>query len=208
MFSDWKVSGKEYIPPFGPLLIVANHQSNLDPSLLAASLPRKLKFLAKSELFRSPLGNWFLRSFGAFPLNRQGVDVRAYRWVLEQLEQGKVVVLFPEGTRSKSGMRKALPGIAQIALKAEVPILPVGISGTAHMGTYLRVFNPTGRLRVNVGPLFTLPEVEGKPNKEVLESFTEMIMLRIASLLPESERGVYNMKQDRIAVTQDSGSVN
>ena len=163
--------------------------------MLGAVIPRRIGFLAKREIFSNPPAYWFLRTYGAFPLNREGIDVRAYRWVLDRLESGQAVAMFPEGTRNREGMRRALPGIAQIALKSGAPILPVGITGTKHMGTWLRVFNPTGKIQVNIGPVFTLPAVEGRVNRETLESCTDTIMTHVARLLPEREQGVYRTTQ-------------
>ena len=191
LFADWQVEGSDYTPPMGPLIVVANHQSNFDPSLLATSLPRRIRFLAKQEIFRNPLASWFLGQYGAFPLNRHSADTRALRWALDQLDGGQAIVLFPEGTRSRGGIKKAHPGVASVALKSGAPILPVGMTGTEKLGSVTRVFNPTGQLRVNVGRVFSLPPIEGRPSRELLESMTDMIMERIAVLLPPSYQGVY-----------------
>ena len=192
LFADWEVTGRENVPPMGPLVIVCNHLSNLDPSMLAASLPRRIRFLAKRGIFKSPVAGWFLRSYGAFPLNRDGIDVRAYRWALNHLATDGALVLFPEGTRSNGAMARAKQGVVNIVLKTGAPILPVGITGTEDTGHWINVLHPTGTIRVNVGQVFSLPHIEGKPGKELLESLTTSIMLRIAELLPESYRGAYS----------------
>ena len=191
LFADWTVNGIENVPPMGPLIIIANHQSNFDPPLLSASVPRRVFFLAKSNLFMGHAITWFLSSYGAFPVNRESADIRAYRWVLNQLREGKPVVLFPEGTRSINGMTKAKSGIAQIALQSQASILPVGIVGTHRLGTWMRVFNPTGTITVNIGQVFSVPTIEGRPNKELLDSISDMIMERVAMLVPDEIRGVY-----------------
>ena len=194
LFADWTVNGEENVPPMGPLIIIANHQSNFDPPLLSASIPRRVFFLAKSDLFMGHIITWFLSSYGAFPVNREGGDIRAYRWVISELRAGKPVVLFPEGTRSHNGMTKAKPGIAQIALQSQASILPVGIVGTQRLGTFLRVLNPTGKITVNIGQVFSVPMIEGRPSKELLESISDMIMQRVAMQLPEEIRGVYGSR--------------
>ena len=196
LFANYEVVGKENVPPMGPLIIVANHQSNFDPPLLGASIPRRTWFLAKDGIFRGSVPNWFLRSYGAFPLNRTGPDVRAYRWVLNRLNEDKAVIIFPEGTRSDGAMQRAMPGIVQLALKAQVPLLPVGITGTERIRHWMRVVNPTGRIRVNIGTVFSIPHIEGRPNREVLQSLADMIMGRIAALLPERYQGVYRIGTD------------
>lgn len=192
-FADWQVTGKENVPPWGPLIVVVNHQSNFDPTLVSTSLPRRVSFLAKKGLFKSAIPAWFLRSYGAYPLDRENVDIGAYRWALRQLDAGQMIVIFPEGTRTRGGMRKAQPGVARLALSTGVSLLPVGMTGTERLGTIFRVFNPTGKIRVNIGPPFTVPNIDGRPGPEVLESMTDMIMQRVAALMPPEYRGVYQV---------------
>ena len=87
--AEYSVEGREHVPPRGPLIIVANHQSNVDPSLLVTSIPLRLRFLAKQSIFNGPVTKWFLKSCGAFPVNRTNSDMRAYNWVLRGLENGQ-----------------------------------------------------------------------------------------------------------------------
>lgn len=195
-FADWRVMGEENVPSIGPLIVVANHQSNFDPSLISTSLPRRVRFLAKKGIFKGPITRWFLNSYGAFPINREGTDVAAYRWALNQLARDQAIVLFPEGSRTTGVMRKAKTGIARIAIKTQAPILPIGITGTAHLGSVTRVFNPTGKIRVTIGATFTIPYIEGRIDKELLDSITSMIMQRVGVLLPPSNRGPYNLTGD------------
>ncbi len=193
-FSDYKVTGTENVPPMGPLVVIANHMSNLDPSFLSTSVPRRLKYLAKDNLFRAigPVGRWYLRNYGAFPIDRVGVDARAFRWALRQLQQDAALVVFPEGTRSRTAsLNEAKAGAVSLILKSGAPVLPVGITGTERMQPFLRVVNPTGKIRVNIGQPFSLPSIEGRPSRELLRSMTTDIMHRVCDLLPESYHGVY-----------------
>ena len=128
-FSGLTVTGMDRVPANGPLILVANHQSNIDPPLIGAIFPRRVWFLAKESIFHNPVANWFLRSWGAFPLRRGETDVRAIRWVMDMLSQGQVVMLFPEGTRNPGAMRKVHSGVAQLAMKMNVPLVPIGITG-------------------------------------------------------------------------------
>jgi len=200
MFADYSAEGVEHVPPMGPLIVVANHQSNIDPPLLASSLPRRIRFLAKDTLFSGRITRWFLRSYGAFPLNREGSDLRAFRWALSELQRGQVLALFPEGTRSPGAMRKAQSGVVQLALRSQASLLPVGITGTEGIGHWLRVLNPTGTMRVRIGTAFSLPPIDGRPTKEVLDSMTDMVMRRVAALLPENYHGFYGTRRSDEAV--------
>lgn len=194
-FSDYKVFGAENVPPMGPLVVISNHLSNLDPSFLGASVPRRLNYLAKDNLFKAvgPVGRWYLRSYGAFPINRDGVDTRAFRWALRQLQQDAALVIFPEGTRSRTAsLNEAKAGVVSLILKSNAPILPIGITGTERMQPFLRVVNPTGKIRINIGQPFSLPSIEGRPSRELLRSMTTDIMHRVCDLLPESYHGVYS----------------
>ena len=194
-FSDYMVTGAENVPPMGPLVVVSNHMSNLDPSFLSASVPRRLRYLAKDNLFRAvgPVGRWYLRRYGAFPIDRVGVDARAFRWALRQLQQDSALVIFPEGTRSRTAsLNEAKAGAVSLILKSGAPVLPVGITGTERMQPFVRVVNPTGKIRVNIGQPFSLPSIEGRPSRELLRSMTTDLMHRVCDLLPESYHGVYS----------------
>ena len=204
LFSTWRVEGLENIPPYGPLLVVANHMSNIDPPLLAASLSRRLHFHAKRSIF-TPLTGRFLRAWGAFPVDRDGRDLDGYRWARRLLDRDKVLAMFPETTRSLTGMQKAVPGVAMLALHTQAPILPVGIEGTAHLGPYWRVVTPTGRITLRIGQPFSLPSIEGRLGRVQLQSLADMVMYRIAPLVPEDLRGVYRLKtQGSVPAQEDT----
>ncbi|MBI4233212.1 MAG: 1-acyl-sn-glycerol-3-phosphate acyltransferase [Chloroflexi bacterium] len=205
VFAHWKVEGRENVPPMGPLIVVANHLSNLDPPLLSASIPRRLHFVAKRGLFK-PLVGSFLRAYGAFPMNREGRDVGALLWALKLLRRDGAIVLFPEAHRNPDvGMRKAIPGIALLALRSQAPILPVGIIGTERIGPLWRLAFPTGHITVRIGQLFSLPMIEGRMGRQQLESLADMVMFRVAALLPEQYQGVYRLPQARSPASVQQG---
>ncbi len=189
LLSDWEVVGKENVPPSGPLIIVANHLNLPDPPLLTASIPRRIIFMAKEELFRSR-GGPFVRWFGAFPVRRGELDRKAIRQAMKILQTGLALGMFPEGRRSPdSRLIRAELGTALIALYSQAPILPVGISGTEEVkNAGIIIHRP--RIRVNIGQPFALP-VKGRPTKEKLAQATDFIMQRIAELLPPEYRGIY-----------------
>jgi len=191
LFTRCRVEGKENIPRKGPLIVVANHLSNTDPPLLSAIIPRRIVFMAKEELFRHPFFGPLTRGWHAFPVHRGRLDLEALRNSQQVLKQGMVLGMFPEAMRSSNTqMQQAYTGVALIAFRSNATILPVGITGSQKMvkhGFTLR--RPL--VTVNIGKPFTLTRPEGKLTKEQLSSTTELIMRRVAELLPESYRGYY-----------------
>ena len=191
-FANWTVEGRESVPPRGPLIVASNHLSNADPPFLVTSIPRTLHFMGKRELFAMPPAAAFLKAVGVHPMNRNGVDLDALRWNLNLLSNDAAVVLFPEGTRSRTrAMNRGMSGAAYLAVKSQAPVLPVGISGTEKIGSYARLPMPLCSVRVSIGQPFTLPIIEGRPPRPVLEDLTTMIMSRVAALLPPEYRGYY-----------------
>ena len=187
--------GIEHIPPQGPVLVVANHLSLADPPLLGVMLGRKVVFMAKKELFRFRVIGCFIGGLGAFPVHRGRLDRKALRWSLELLGKGEALVIFPEGMRSRSGqLEPAFSGITLIALKSCVPIVPIGISGTEELKRFWQLKCP--QIRVNIGEPFTLPSVDGKLNRAELTELTDVVMRRVAGLLPVEYRGYYRGRED------------
>ncbi len=190
-FSTWRVEGLEHVPPSGPLIVVANHLSNVDPPLLAASIPRRLRYLSKAGAF-VPVASTFLRAYGDHPLDRDGQDVQAFMWARQVLRQGDALAFFPEAHRNPGrGIQKPMPGISLLAARTQAPILPVAITGTERLGPLWRVAVPTGRLTIRVGAPFVLSPPEGRQGREGWESLADEVMRRVAALLPPEYRGVY-----------------
>ena len=185
------VTGREAMPPYGPLLVASNHLSMNDAGTLVVALPRPIVFLAKKELWEKPIGRFYCNAVGAVPLDRQRGGGEALRYALDALEKDRAILMFPEGGISESGqLRQARTGLAWLALKTQAPILPVGIWGSEKFPAW-RMPLPFASWQVNIGTPFTPPQVDGPITKPLLNSVTDMIMLRIAALLPEEYRGVY-----------------
>ena len=190
-FSTWRVIGLANVPKTGPLIIAANHQSNFDPSLLSVSIPRKVNFLAKSSVFIGGVVNYLLKAYGAHPVNRNSIDLKAYRWATQLLKQGNVIVIFPEGTRNPKSMNHPKKGAAKLAMATNAKIIPVGITGTENLGTLLRVFNPTGKLTVNIGTAIDPNNYPELIQSNDSEAFLDIVMKEIAKLVPSEYRGIY-----------------
>ncbi len=131
VFFRWQISGAENIPKQGGVIIAANHISLWDPPVVGTAVPRPLHFMAKEELFANGILRFIITALNAFPVKRGTADRSAIRKALALLAQGELLGLFPEGTRSKNGeLGNPEAGVAMIALKANVPIIPAAIIGT------------------------------------------------------------------------------
>jgi len=126
-----KATGRESIPRKGGLLIVSNHASYLDPVILDGAVGRPVYFFARSELFEIPLFGWLIRQLHAFPVHLGRLDKDAIKRAIKELKRGRVVVVYPEGTRSRDGtLQRGQAGAGFFAVKAGVPVLPVYLRGT------------------------------------------------------------------------------
>ena len=131
IFSPRTVIGKENIPQEGTFIVASNHLSNLDPFLIGLCLQRQTSYMAKDILFRNKILKCMLQSVEAFPVRRGSADVWALRETLRRLKQGMPVVMFPEGTRKTSTTEKKIQsGIGFLAVKGNVPVVPVHIDGS------------------------------------------------------------------------------
>jgi 1-acyl-sn-glycerol-3-phosphate acyltransferase len=177
LFHRVKIKGRENIPKKGGVLLYANHPSTLDMVLIGAFCSRPVHYMAKAELFKNPIIGFFLKKLGAFPVKRGKGDVGSVKNVFKLLEEGKVVGVFPEGTRTpKRDPNKRKAGAAMMALHSNAPILPVGV-------IYRKKLFST--LEVVFGEPFKLePRTKGEhPSKEELLEGTQYIMDKIYALI-------------------------
>lgn len=178
-----KARGLENIPAAGGAILTSNHVSNWDTIVLEFAVPRYSMWMGKEALFTNRLNDWFTRAMGGFEVRRGQGDTWAIRFAQHVVEQGIVMGLFPEGTRSKAGQLKAgKSGPARLALATGCPIVPTAIWGSR------QIMKPVYRRSVAwVGFAKPIYPQEG----DTVESLTEHMMYGIASMLPAQARGDY-----------------
>lgn len=186
----YRVKGREYIPMKGPLLVVANHLSWYDPILLGVVLPRRVWFFTKIEIFLWPIVGLLCRLTGQIPVHRGKSDRSALQKGLAYLQEGKALMIFPEGTvERQEQMMAAHTGAAMLVLRTGATVLPVAHRGTRRILRSLRVWFP--RVDIQIGKPYTPVLPRGVSNKVALQLITEDIMIRIAEMLPTEQRGIY-----------------
>ena len=186
---DIQVVGRQNVPETGPLIIASNHLSWADVPLIPAFLKRKVVYMAKEETFHGKMG-WVVRFLGAFPVKRGEADRQSLRTAQEILTTGRVLSIFPEGTRSKiHSLGQAHAGTGMIALRSGAPVVPVAIYGSEKA---FKKFRP--RITIIFGKPMILKPKGKKITREDIDESTEHVMLRIASMLPPEYRGVYAEK--------------
>lgn len=187
------------IPREGPVILAANHISNGDAVILGAwltkRLGRRIHWLGKKEMFDWPIVGWMARNGGVHPVDRKAADVDAFRMAERVLNEGHVLTIFPEGTRSPTGeLQKPKDGLAMLALRTGAPIVPIGIADTDRIWPKGRLLpRPGGHATMRVGRPFRLADElpEGLDRKRAKAMATDLIMRRIAAELPPRHRGPY-----------------
>lgn len=188
-----EVIGRENVPPYGPYFIVFNHIDTLDAPLMVVFWPYQPEGLTAAENFSNPIIGTLMRMYGAIPLKRTQYDRDALEKGLAVLKSGSPLVMAPEGTRRRHpGMQLAKPGIAYLALKAQAPIVPVGLTGTEQWLPSWKCFRRP-HITMTIGQPFSLPaETITRENRQTkLEEYTTIIMKHVAEVLPPAYRGVY-----------------
>lgn len=151
LFWSFRTAGSRHVPATGPVLILANHGSYIDPVLIGLAVRRRTWFMARKTLFRPAFFAWYLRSMNTLPVDQEGVAKEGLRLSVDLLQANQSLLIFPEGERTGTGeMIPFKPGIALILRKAPVPVVPLGIAGA--FDAY-----PRGQLLPRLSPLFWPP---------------------------------------------------
>ena len=170
-----KIYGKEHIPKEGSVIICPNHVHALDSALIIAHSKRKINVLAKADLFKGGIREWFADLFGIFPIKQDSADIEAIKISLKILKNGEPLMIFPEGTRN--GMAKGAPlknGPVILAIKSGTPIIPVGIKGS---------FKFWSKIIIRVGKPISYEQYKDKiKDKDFVSNLTKELMDEVVRL--------------------------
>lgn len=204
-----KFEGVENIPPQGGLIIATNHMSRADtPILLLNPIRADLAALVTDKYKHSPIIGFLVSSMPHIWLDRSRADFSAFREAIKYLNQGGALGIAPEGTRSKVGaLIEGKPGAVLLAVRAGVPIVPVGIAGSEVFQKNLLHLRPTP-VRARYGKPFRLPPFDPEDRGGYMRRATEEIMCQIAAQLPEKYHGFYHghPRLQAILENQDSST--
>jgi 1-acyl-sn-glycerol-3-phosphate acyltransferase len=185
--------GLEKLPLHGPYILISNHVTAFEfPVLRVLVRPRIVRTLAKVESWDKKLLGWMLDQWGSIPIRRGEADLAALRAAMQVLEEGGILGIMPEGTRSGDGqLARGNPGVTFIALKAACPIVPMAFWGVEQAKRNVKRLRRTD-FHFRVGEPFVLEPPVGKLTREDRQRMADDVMQRVADLMPEAYRGVYD----------------
>ena len=198
-YFGWRVYNPERVPLTGPVILASNHLSYLDPMLVGSGIRRGINYLARENLFRFPVLGWILHQWQVVPVDRQGGGAKGLKAILDRLLNGGAIILFPEGTRSRTGNQQpARSGIGLTVIKSAAPVIPVRVFGTyeaygRHMGLPL-----PRRVEVKYGQPMAFAKLRAEAKvcskqrlKEIYQETSDEIMAAIAALGPYADKAEF-----------------
>ena len=179
-----KCVGTENMPDTGGVILASNHISFVDPPAVGLCMSRQLQYMAKEQLFKTPLLGRWMRAVGSFSVRRGTADRRAIRQAIALLGEGRLICIFPEGTRSEDGkLQEPELGIGLIALKSRAPIVPAAIKGSDKVLAPHSTKIHRHPITIAYGKPLTFPDLyEGKETREAIEEIGRRTMAAIAEL--------------------------
>jgi 1-acyl-sn-glycerol-3-phosphate acyltransferase len=194
IISDVHICGTENIPKDGTYIIVINHISIIEPPFVIAFWPIAPEAVGAKEIWDRKGQSLLAKYYGGIQVKRGEFDRHLIDRMIAVVQSGRPLLIAPEGGRSHTpGMRRGFPGVAYLADRSNVPILPVGVTGSTSdfLSRALKFKRPV--LKMKIGEPTSLPRVEGKgeQRRQELQANTDLIMYKLAELLPASYRGVY-----------------
>ncbi|HKY56037.1 MAG TPA: lysophospholipid acyltransferase family protein [Anaerolineales bacterium] len=194
LIARFELRGKENVPLTGGMILAANHNGILDIFMVYYGIDRTDLFIPLAEKF-GKIGwiRWFARHLNFLFVDRFNPDLKAIRKMIALMEEGRCLVIAPEGTRSQTGaLNEGKPGVAYLAARSGFPVIPIAITGTADKAVIenLKRFRKS-HITLTGGKPFIIPPLPNKDRDVALQKYTDEIMCQIAALLPEQYRGVY-----------------
>jgi 1-acyl-sn-glycerol-3-phosphate acyltransferase len=189
-YTRTRIIGKHNIPKTGAFLLAPIHRSNIDTPLAAAVTARRMRFMGKDSIWKiKPIG-WIISSLGAFPVTRGSADREALKRCIAVLEAGEPLVLFPEGTRQSGPLVQPLfDGAAYVAVKAGVPIIPVGIGGSEGvMPKGSKMIYPRKCVLVIGEPIVAVADDSGRIPRSAVKDITEQLTVELQRLFDEAQQ--------------------
>jgi 1-acyl-sn-glycerol-3-phosphate acyltransferase len=195
VYFRWHIYNPERVPLKGPVILAANHASFLDPPLVGSGLKRDINYLARKSLFRYPVLGWILRAVNAVPVDRDGGGAAGLKAIMDRLNDGGAIILFPEGTRTTDGkLQPARSGIGLTVIKSAAPVVPVRVFGTGEAwGRHVKFPRPHA-VAVKYGRPMNFGELRAEAKscsktrlKEIYQEIADEIMAAIGKLEPHAD---------------------
>ena len=199
-----RVFGREHIPSAGGVLVVSNHQSHLDPILAGLGCDRRMNYVARDTLFGFTPFRWLINSLNAIPIDREGIGLGGIKESLRRLKAGEMLVIFPEGTRTKDGnVGELKPGFLALARRSKVPILPMAIDGAYDSWPKRNSLPGPAVIHVRYGPAIN-PALAAQFDNEALQAEVDRQIRCCHASLVQSRRRVREIMDIDPAVEKTS----